>query len=158
MTKAFANDLKSNTRNAMIALLNKRLADAVDLKLAIKQAHWNIKGPGFIAVHELFDAVAARIEDHGDTLAERIVQLGGIAAGTTQAAAAATSLAAYPLDASAQADHLKAVSDRLGAFAKSCREGIDEADTAGDAVTADIFTSVARAVDKDHWFVGAHLA
>uniref|UniRef100_UPI00222FB5FD ferritin-like domain-containing protein n=1 Tax=Klebsiella pneumoniae TaxID=573 RepID=UPI00222FB5FD len=77
--------LKSNTRTAMIELLNKRLADAIDLKLAIKQAHWNIKGPSFIAIHELFDQVAARVEEHGDTLAERIVQLGGIAAGTTQA-------------------------------------------------------------------------
>lgn len=158
MTKAFVSDLKSNTRTAMIELLNKRLADAIDLKLAIKQAHWNIKGPSFIAIHELFDQVAARVEEHGDTLAERIVQLGGIAAGTTQATAGATSLSPYPVDATAQNDHVKAVSDRLGAFAKGCREGVDEADNAGDAITADIFTSVTRAVDKDHWFVGAHLA
>ena len=99
MTKAFASDLKSNTRTAMIGLLNKRLANALDLRLAIEQAHRNIKGPGFIAIHELFDQVAPRAEDQGDTLAKRIVQFGGIAAGT------------------AQTEYVKAVSERLGAFA-----------------------------------------
>ena len=84
MSKAFVADLKSNTRATVIELLNARLADAIDLKLAVKQAHWNIRGPSFIALHELFDQIAARMEEHSDTMAERVVQLGGLAAGTTQ--------------------------------------------------------------------------
>lgn len=138
-------------------MLNARLADVIDLKLAAKQAHWNIRGASFIALHELLDQIAARVEEHGDTLAERAVQLGGLAAGTSQAVVAATSLPAYPVDATAQTDHLIALRDRLRIFAKSCRTAIDEADEAGDADTADIMTEISRDVDKDLWFIAAHL-
>lgn len=154
---ATRNDLPSNVRASMIALLNARLADALDLKLAVKQAHWNVKGQGFIALHELFDAVAGRVEDHGDELAERAVQLGGIAAGTTQVVAKETTLAPYPADITDQTKHVAEVSDRLAAFGKAIRAAIDEADEAGDKDTADLFTGISRAVDKDLWFVEAHL-
>lgn len=130
--------------------------NAIDLKLALKQAHWNIRGPEFIALHELFDQVAARIEDHSDTIAERVVQLGGIATGTTQAVFKSTTLPAYPAEATAQKEHLEALRLRLAAFAETCRHAIDEADKAGDADTADIMTGVSRAVDKDLWFIAAH--
>lgn len=157
MSKPFVTDLKSNTRTAVIELLNARLADAIDLKSGIKQAHWNIRGPSFIALHELFDQIAARFDEHIDTMAERVVQLGGLAAGTTQQVGKATSLPPYPSDATDQEDHLKAVRARLEAFAKTVRAAIDAADEAGDKDTADIMTGVSRAVDKDLWFVGAHM-
>ena len=155
--QVFVSDLKSNTRSAMIDLLNARLADAIDLKLAVKQAHWNIKGPSFIAIHELLDQVSARVEEHYDTIAERCVQLGGTAFGTLQAVAQATSLSPYPTTATSQNEHVRQIADHLGAFAAGCRAAVDTADEAGDAITADIFTGIARAVDKDHWFIGAHL-
>ncbi len=157
MSTPFVTDINSNTRSSMIGLLNQHLVDALDLKLAVKQAHWNVQGPQFIALHQLFDDIAARMDEHADTMAERAVQLGGIATGTSQSVAAATSLPAYPAAATDQQLHLEALSERLAAFGKSCREAIDEADGAGDADTADIMTGVSRAVDKDAWFVGAHL-
>lgn len=157
MSTFFVADIEDNVRASMIGLLNQQLADAIDLKLALKQAHWNIRGSDFIALHELFDQVAARIEDHSDTMAERVVQLGGLASGTTQSVAKATTFEAYPTDATAQQQHLEALRARLAGFAKSCRKAIDEADQAGDADTADIMTGVSRAVDKDLWFVAAHL-
>ena len=157
MNEPFVAGIKDNTRASMIILLNQLLADSIDLKLAFKQAHWNLQGPQFIALHELFDQVAARIEDHADTIAERVVQLGGIAAGTTQAVTAKTSLPAYPAEATGQQEHLEALSQRLAAFGAASRAAIDEADGAGDADTADIMTGVSRAIDKDAWFVGAHL-
>jgi starvation-inducible DNA-binding protein len=158
VTQPFVADLNSNTRAAVISLLNARLADAIDLKLAVKQAHWNIRGPSFIALHELLDQIAARMEEHGDTMAERLVQLGGLAAGTTQQVVKATTLEAYPAAATAQSEHLAALRDRLGVFGTSCRSAIDQADEAGDADTADIMTEISRAVDKDLWFIAAHLA
>lgn len=157
VSKPFVTDLKSNTRTTAIELLNARLADALDLKLAVKQAHWNVRGPGFLAIHEMLDQMAARLDEHADVMAERAVQLGGVAAGTTQVVAKATSLAAYPVELHAQVEHLKALRERYAAFAKTCRNAIDEADEAGDADTADIMTGVSRAVDKDLWFIGAHL-
>ena len=157
MSVPFVAGIESNTQSSMIVLLNQHLVDAIDLKLALKQAHWNVQGPQFIALHELFDQVAARMDEHADTMAERVVQLGGTATGTSQCVAGTSSLPAYPAEATDQRVHLEALTERMTAFGKSCRQAIDEADGAGDADTADIMTGVSREVDKDAWFVGAHL-
>src|ERR1700755_3349894 len=95
-TPKYRIDLPDNTRKAMIALLNARLADAIDLRLAVKQAHWNVRGPTFIALHLLFDEVQARVDGFVDDIAERCAALGGIAGGTVRTVSAASSLAAYP--------------------------------------------------------------
>lgn len=151
------NDLPDNTQKAMIALLNARLADAIDLRLALKQAHWNIKGPSFIALHDLFDQIQARAAVFADDIAERAVALGGVAGGATQTVARATSLAPYPRELVGEKDHVTAVADRLAAFGATTRAAIDAADEAGDKATADLFTGVSRQVDKDLWLVEAHL-
>lgn len=151
------NNLPDNTRKAMIALLNARLVDAIDLRLAIKQAHWNVKGPNFIALHELFDQIQARVDGFVDDIAERGVALAGLVAGTTQAVAKGSQLEPYPTDVIDEKTHLQAVADRLAAFGKLAREAIDAADEAGDKDTADLFTGVSRQMDKDLWFIEAHL-
>jgi len=150
-------DLKSNTKKKVIDLLNARLADAIDVALLTKQAHWNVKGPTFIAVHELLDKVRADIDKHVDIIAERVAQLGGMAQGTSQTVAKATTLKPYPTDISKIEDHLKALVDRFAAAGKLVREGIDECDEAGDADAADILTAYSRALDKNLWFLESHL-
>jgi starvation-inducible DNA-binding protein len=151
------NDLKSNVKSAMIDQLNGHLAAGIDLALLTKQAHWNIKGPGFIAVHEMLDGFRTELDTHVDTVAERVVQLGGIALGTVQAVADATPLKKYPTDMVKIDDHLAALIDRYAAVAKSTRAGIASADDAGDADTADILTAYSRALDKALWFLEAHI-
>jgi starvation-inducible DNA-binding protein len=150
------NDLPDNTRKAMIALLNARLVDAIDLRLALKQAHWNVKGPNFIGLHELFDAIQVRVAGFVDDIAERAVALGGIVDGTTQAVAKGSELDPYPAEITGEREHVVAVSDRLAAFGKLARAGIDAADEAGDKDTADLFTGISRQIDKDLWMVEAH--
>lgn len=151
------NDLKSNARKSSIEILNARLAEAIDLALITKQAHWNVKGPQFIAVHEMLDGFRTELDDHVDTIAERAVQLGGTALGTSQIVAKASPLPAYPTDIYKIRDHLEALIDRYAASAKSARAAIAEADEAGDADTADIFTAYSRALDKSLWFLEAHV-
>lgn len=151
-------DLDDNTRKAMIALLNGRLIDAIDLRLALKQAHWNVKGANFIALHEMFDAMQARIDTFADDIAERSAALGGVVAGTSQAVAEGSKLEAYPVAATAQEEHLKALAERVAKFGKLARRAIDEADEAGDKDAADLFTAISRQLDKDLWFLEAHLA
>ena len=136
------NDLKSNTKITVIALLNRLLADGIDLALLTKQAHWNLKGPQFIAIHEMVDGFRTEIDTHVDTMAERIVQLGGAALGTTQAVNKATSLKPYPTDIYKIKDHLAALIERYGKAANAARAGIDESNNAGDADTADILTGL----------------
>ncbi len=151
------NNLKSNAKKVSIEILNARVADGIDLALITKQAHWNIKGPNFIAVHEMIDGFRGEIDTHVDTMAERVVQLGGTALGTTQTVAAASKLAAYPTDIYNSKDHLGALAERYGTAANLVREAIDQTDEAGDADTADIFTAYSRTLDKALWFLEAHL-
>ncbi len=150
------NDLAKKSRVELTALMNQRLASAVDLQLQMKQAHWNVKGPNFIGLHELFDKVDEAVEDYVDTIAERIVQLGGIAEGTVRTAAARTRLPEYPLDIAEGAAHVEAVARALSTFGQEARMTIAEAAAFDDADTADIFTEVSRGIDKWLWFVEAH--
>jgi starvation-inducible DNA-binding protein len=150
-------DLPAKVRTAVTKLLNERLADALDLEAATKQAHWNVKGPHFIALHKLFDELHSNVEEHVDTIAERVTALGGIARGTVQAAARASSLEPYPEDISDGPAHLEALADRLAAFGKKVRAAIAQAADLDDAGTSDLFTAVSRDVDQYLWFLEAHL-
>lgn len=157
VTEPTRNDLKENARKTSIDLLNARLADAIDLALITKQAHWNLKGPQFIAIHEMLDEFREEIDGHVDIVAERAVQLGGTAFGTSQTVARETSLKPYPTDIHKTKDHLKALIDAYASAARLTRKAIDEADEAGDADTADIFTAYSRSLDKLLWFLEAHI-
>jgi starvation-inducible DNA-binding protein len=150
-------DLTAKTRARMAGLLNARLADAIDLQLQAKQAHWNVKGPQFIALHELFDTLAGELGGHVDEMAERITALGGVAEGTVQAVAGRTKLDAYPLDISDGRAHLDALAAAFARFAKSARKAIDESGKARDADTSDLFTGISRGTDKALWLLEAHL-
>ena len=136
------NDLPEATRVKAVELLNARLADCIDLQTQAKHAHWNVKGPTFIALHELFDKINEEVEDYVDDIAERAVQLGGVAESTARMVAKRSSLSEYPV---------KPVDGT------AARKGIDQANELGDLDTADLFTEVSRGIDKWLWFVEAHL-
>jgi starvation-inducible DNA-binding protein len=147
--------LPEATRERVAELLNKRLADCIDLQTQCKQAHWNVKGPSFIALHKLFDDVNEDVEEYVDLIAERVVQLGGVAQGTARMVAGRTTLQEYPLVADGEA-HVDALSSALAAFGGVTRKAIDQVDELGDADTVDILTEISRGTDKWLWFVEAH--
>ena len=151
------NDLPQKTRAKVAAVLADRLADATDLMLQSKQAHWNVKGPSFIALHELFDKVAESLEDQIDTIAERITALGGRAHGTIASVARRSTLKPYPEDIAEGLAHVDALSASLADYAAKTRAAIETAARIGDADTADLFTGVSREADKYLWFLEAHL-
>jgi len=134
------NDLPEATRAKAIELLNARLADCIDLQTQTKQAHWNVKGPNFIALHELFDKINEEVEDYVDDIAERTVQLGGVAE--------RSSLSEYPAQAVDGRSHVEALSSALAAFGAAARKGIDQANEMAE---------VSRGIDKWLWFVEAHV-
>jgi len=150
------NDISKDCRTQLNALLNQRLASAVDLQMQMKQAHWNVKGPNFIGLHELFDKVAEAVEDYVDKIAERVVQLGGVAEGTVRMAAARSRLTEYSPEISEGPAHVEGVARALSTFGQEVRNSINEADELDDADTADLFTEISRGIDKWLWFVEAH--
>jgi starvation-inducible DNA-binding protein len=151
------NDLPEAVRTKLVDLLNARLADAIDLQTQCKQAHWNVKGPDFIALHKLFDEVNEAIEEYVDLIAERAVQLGGVADGTARIVAKRSSLPEYAAKEGDGRAHVEALSAVLSAFGKVVRAEIDRCNELSDADTADLFTEVSRGIDKWLWFVEAHL-
>jgi starvation-inducible DNA-binding protein len=150
------NDISPNRRSELNALMNQRLASAVDLQMQMKQAHWNVKGPSFIGLHELFDKVARSVESYVDMIAERIVQLGGIAQGTVRVSAALSLLEEYPLAIADGMAHVGAVAKALATFGHEARGTINEATQLDDADTADLFTEISRGLDQWLGFIEAH--
>ena len=152
------NTLSENVRMLTSELLNRHLAAAIDLHGQLKQAHWNVRGPTFIAVHELFDKVAKEAETYSDLLAERAAGLGAVAEGTVQVATERSFLVPYPLRIADENQHLFAVAATLAAFGQSTRQAIGQSAAIGDADTADLFTEISRGVDHQLWFVESHAA
>lgn len=150
------NDLPENVRKEIVELLNARLADAIHLSTQAKQAHWNVKGPSFFALHELFDKVYEAVTEYVDLIAERAVILGGTALGTAPVVAETSSISKYALDIHDGPDHVEALSNALAEFGALAREAIEKSETIGDVDTADLFTEVSRGIDKHLWFVEAH--
>ena len=151
------NSLPESIRAQSVELLNKHLAAAIDLHGQMKQAHWNVRGPHFIAIHELFDKVSEAVELYSDEIAERAGGLGGTAYGTIQLAAERSFLVPYSLGIADCQQHIFAVAGALAAFGQSVREAVDSATAIGDADTADLLTNISRGIDQQLWFVEAHL-
>lgn len=150
------NGLSGNVRGKSIELLADGLMQLLDLERQAKLAHWNVKGTQFIALHELFDRVATEIRDLADTVAERLVSLGGVADARSQAVAASTRLPQPTLDRLDGPCQVASVASALALMGNVARDGISQSDGWGDAATGDIFTEVSRSVDKQLWLVEAH--
>ncbi len=151
------NTLSENIRAQSIEILNKHLAAAVDLHSQMKQAHWNVRGQGFIAIHELFDKTSEAVELFSDQIAERAGGLGGTAYGSVQVAAERSFLVPYPLGIADAQKHIFAVAGALAAFGQSVREAVDTVAENGDTDTADLFTGISRGIDQQLWFVESHM-
>ena len=150
------NPISENIRGSMVELLQTHLATAVDITYQTKQAHWNVKGMNFIAVHELFDDLHEETEEYVDTIAERLTAIGGQAHGTVQAASENSLLDPYPLDLVKSEDHLKRLTESYAKWSAAIAEGIEEASEAGDPLTEDLLTAIGRGLDKGIYFMESH--
>ncbi len=150
-------DIPEDARRKLVDLLNRQLADTTDLYSQVKYAHWNVKGTDFIQLHLLFDDIAGHVLGFADQIAERATTLGGTANGTVRQSASSSTLPEYPTKATDGMDAVEAVSERVAHYAAATRRAMEESEDLGDTSTNDLFTEVSRQVDKDLWFLEAHL-
>lgn len=151
------NGMPEKVRMEIVSMLNASLASVIDLYAQLKQAHWNVKGPEFIALHKLFDEVAEELEEHIDTIAERAAALGGTVLGTIQEAVKNTALSAYPTNISSAKDHLAHLTHNMAIISELAHEHMAEAEELGDMSTNDIYIALDRFLDKNLWFLESHL-
>ncbi len=153
------NSLSEEARRHISAELNAVLASLIDLSLQLKQAHWNVRGTCFIAVHELFDKIHADVEEYVDSVAERIASLGGRADGTVELVRSGSKLPVYPVSVTDIDGSLKAIADALAAVDKPIVGGLlDRCEELGDAVSVDLLTTLSAMLQKNLWFVESHLS
>lgn len=148
------NDTDEKVKKETVKTLNHLLAEFLDLALATKQAHWNMRGPNFIGVHEMLDPFNDKLLDYSDMIAERIVQLGGVAYGTSQIIPGETNLKPYPTNIVNVMDHLNELADRYAALSNSVRKAIDE--ELADESSINILEDASDDLDKYLWFIEAH--
>lgn len=150
-------DLAEPTRMQMVELLNSCLADIADLRTHAKHAHWNVKGLQFQQLHELFEAIASRLDRQADEVAERVTALGGIANGTARQVVSLSNLPQYDLEAVTGVEHIRALAKRLALVGGRVRATIAVAHQLGDEATGDLLAEVVRQTDKDLWLLEAHV-
>lgn len=151
------HDMPAEARQTVVQLLNEQLADTFDLFSQTKQAHWNVKGPEFYQLHELYDELAAQLLEYVDMIAERATALGGVATGTVRMAAGSTRLDEFAGAPVGSIESVEMLVERYADLAESTRQAIDQSQEAEDLDTADLFTEVSRALDKALWFLEAHI-
>lgn len=151
------NTLSEETRAQVVLLTNRTIASLIDLQLQTKQTHWNLRAPQFIAIHEMLDVFYTDLDKYVDLLAERITHLGGNAYGTLEAVNSQTTLEAYPTKSLTWESRLEHFANVIALAGALCRDAIDATEEAGDAVTTDIYTGVAKGIDMWLWKVESHL-
>lgn len=149
-------DIAEKNRQELVGLLNSSLGSVADMYLQLKQAHWNVKGPQFIALHKLFDEIAAQMEEQVDIIAERITALGGTALGTSQSIVKGSLLPEYPLDIFSEKDHLKHLTHNMALLTAHTRKSIQISEEYSDVATGDMYIGLTRLLDKNLWFLEAH--
>ena len=149
--------LPEKDRIELVGMLNETLASTADLYAQLKQAHWNVKGPNFIALHTLLDQLAAQILAQVDIIAERITSLGGTALGTTQTIGQNTKLRVYPTNIFTGNDHIEHLSHNYAILGEICRTNIKKTESLHDMATSDFYIALTQELDKSLWFLEAHV-
>lgn len=154
-TRSKSDEHKADPK--VIDLLNHHLALTSDLYSQVKQAHWTVVGPNFIAIHRLFDEVAAMVTLHGDTMTERIRSLQSIPRGTIREAVKESPLPEIAIGEIYEEGAIRAILQRLEIYSHSVSDAIEQCEQAEDPMTQDAFIDIQKEVDQQAYFLRSHL-
>lgn len=149
--------LSGKSRDVVLSVLERLLADEHVLYVKTRNFHWNVTGPHFGPLHELFEKQYNALAETIDEVAERIRQLGGVAPGSMKEFLKLARIDEQP-GGKLEAEKMIAIllSDHE-AVIRALRDGIEIADKAGDAGTDDFLTGLLEAHEKTAWMLRAHL-
>lgn len=139
-----SDNLPESTRRR-IKLCNDRLADAVDLQLQCKHAFWNTTA---LDLRKLIDQISKSVGVHTDRIAERVVEIGGVANSTERVVPSWSHLLCPP-DALCR-NHASTLATTLGSFVEVARQAIETSNEFSDFASAEMFTEIADGLDKWH--------
>lgn len=150
-------DIPLEIRLYVIQLLQQTLTCTVELRSQVKQACWNVKGHDLVLLHALFTTMATELDAYSDTVAERLVVLGGVARGTARTATTPATLPEYPGAIMGGDAYVRALAECFVPYATALRGDIAHATEVEDAGSAALYTDISRGVDKRLWFLEAYL-
>ncbi len=149
--------LTEKAQQSVAALLNARLADTTVLYQKTRNYHWNVMGPRFQPLHEFFETQYDQLEEAIDEIAERVRQVGGVAAGTMTELLKLSALKEHPGVIPSENDMIANLLADHEAVIRQLRADVDTTAELHDAGTSDFLTGLMEAHEKMAWMLRAFL-
>lgn len=157
---SFTKDSKKGAdvaRPSLVQLLNRQLADTIDLRSQTRHAEFNLSGAYVQELSATFDGLARDLRRFADLIAERVSSLGGHPLATVRLVTQASNLLEYPGDASLTHDHLRALLSGYSRYERDTLQNMKAAQQIGDCETVELLRTIAASVEKNLWFLEACL-
>lgn len=149
------NVLPEGARVVVAEALEQLVYDTVDFWSQMKTAHWNLRGPRFLELHQFFDLLAQRLEKAADKISERAVQLGCHAQGTVRESAKCSRMPDFGQKLYDEKAAVPGLIRRYGIYTEWLKQATEVAFKEGDQVTANMLITMMEKFDKDLWMLEA---
>ena len=149
--------ISSDDREKIAAGLGRLLADSYTLYLKTHNYHWNVEGPQFNTLHQMFEEHYTELATAVDEIAERIRALGVKAPGSYTEFGKLASVTEATGEESAE-DMIRELVIGQETVARTAREAVTAAADASDEPTADLLTQRMQIHEKNAWMLRSMLA
>lgn len=156
-TTTIQSSVDPDVASGVAQFLSPVVVDLTALVVNGKQAHWHVRGSNFIGVHELLDDVVAHAQEWADLAAERIVALGLPVDARLSTVASKASTPELTAGFSQVDKTIHEVVAQIDAILVNVHAAISELDEI-DPSSQDVAIEIARGLDKDRWFLSAHVS
>ncbi|MFQ4141769.1 Dps family protein [Chlorogloeopsis sp. ULAP02] len=146
--------LSEEQRNGVINLLNKDLSDAYLLVVKTKKYHWDVVGPQFRSLHEIWEEQYQQLTENIDAIAERVRALGGYPIGTMEGFLKNGTIKEHGGDVPTATGMVARLVDDHEQVIRNLREHIDQcSEDFHDEGTADFLTGLMEGHEEMAWML-----